>query len=68
VHRTTGEQPWARFRAQEQHQLLPLAERPYRSLILLPSEPAPPVVQRAGRVEVEKRPLQTYARLAGGAA
>jgi hypothetical protein len=26
------------------------------------------VVQRAGRVEVEKRPLQTYARLAGGAA
>jgi transposase len=68
VHRTTREQPWARFQAQEQHQLLPLAERPYRSLILLPSEPAVPVVQRAGRVEVEKRPLQTYARLAGGAA
>ncbi len=68
VHRTTGEQPWARFQAQEQHRLLPLAERPYRSLILLPSEPAAPAVQRAGRVEVEKRPLQTYARLAGGAA
>jgi transposase len=68
VHRTTGEQPWARFQAQEQHHLLPLAERPYRSLILLPSEPAAPVVQRTGRVEVEKRPLQTYARLAGGAA
>ena len=67
VHRTTGEQPWERFRHGEQHRLQALAPRPYRSLILLPSEPAPAAVHRAARVEVERRPLQVYAQLAGGA-
>lgn len=68
LHRTTGEQPQTRFHAEAKHRLQPLAPRPYRSLLLLPSEPTAPVVHRAAHVGVERRPLQTYAQLTGDAA
>ncbi|HVG27732.1 MAG TPA: IS21 family transposase [Acidobacteriaceae bacterium] len=67
LHRTTGEPPVERFRSREQHRLQPLAERPYRSLILLPTVPSPPAVRTPLQVEVQRRPLATYARIAAGA-
>jgi transposase len=65
-HGTTKEQPLKRFLRDERHLLQPLAERPYRSLILLPSKPARAVSRRLPKVEVERRPLKTYAAIAGG--
>jgi transposase len=67
-HGTTKEQPLQRFLRDERHLLQPLAERPYRSLILLPDKPARPVSRRLPKVEVERRPLKTYAAIAGGGA
>lgn len=66
IHGTTGERPQERFLRDEQHLLLPLASRPYRSLILLPQAPAPNAVRSVPRVEVERRSLGTYAAIAGG--
>ncbi|HEU0077497.1 MAG TPA: hypothetical protein VFQ76_07590, partial [Longimicrobiaceae bacterium] len=77
IHATTKERPAERFAREEQAVLLPLAERAYHSLVLLTPEPIPapkaaPVVDRAepagARVEVERRPLSAYARIAAGAA
>jgi hypothetical protein len=69
LHGTTGEPPRVRFDRDERLLLQPLAARPYTSLVL---DDAPTVsqVRRAPRpvVEVEKRALAVYARLAGGAA
>lgn len=71
VHRTTGRRPRELFEERERASLLPPAERPYRSLVLLKSEaetstaaprPEPQTVQ------VERRPLSAYARIAAGAA
>lgn len=67
IHGTTKERPVERFEG-ERHLLRPLAEHPYRSLVL----PAPPpLVVVAGaapeRVEVERRSLASYDRLAGAA-
>ncbi len=65
-HGTTKEVPAQRFETSERAALLPLAARPYRSLVLVPgsapaqTRPAVPVIP------VEKRPLAAYARLAGG--
>lgn len=67
IHRTTREQPIKRFLRDERHLLQPLAERGYRSLILLPLEPSKPVVRTAPKVEVQRRPLKAYARIAAGA-
>lgn len=68
LHRTTRERPLDRFHAAEQTALLPLASRAYQSLILLPSAPpsrrAPTTLPR---LEVERRPLKTYAAIAAGA-
>jgi transposase len=65
-HRTTGERPIDRFTRDEQMTLLTLAPRPYRSLILAPrSEPSRKMA--LPRVEVERRPLQSYAAIAAGA-
>jgi transposase len=65
IHRTTGVKPIGRFTEEEQTVLLPLAQRSYRSLVLLPAaEEAVPVVPR---IQVERRPLRTYARIAAGA-
>lgn len=66
THGTTKEKPIERFLRDERHVLQPLAPRPYRSLILLPSEPSRPAVRPVPRVEVERRPLKTYAAIAGG--
>jgi transposase len=66
VHGTTKEKPLERFIRDEQSQLQPLAPRPYRSLILLPLEPERPEVRSVPRVEVERRPLKSYAAIAAG--
>jgi transposase len=69
VHRTTGERPVDRFERDERHALLPLAARPYRSLVLpleLQKERRPKIVTPLPRIEVERRPLHTYSRIAGG--
>lgn len=71
LHATTREVPLLRFERDERHLLLPVAERPYRSLLLMPhgvdgraSNGAP---RRAiPQVDVEKRPLSVYAAVAGG--
>jgi len=77
IHATTKERPTERFAREEQAVLLPQAERAYHSLVLLTPEPIPapkalPVVDLAegagARVEVERRPLSAYARIAAGAA
>jgi transposase len=66
IHGTTQEVPRVRFETDERHLLLPLAERPYHSLVLVPPPTAPNRVVLP-RVTVERRPLAAYAALAGGA-
>ena len=65
-HGTLKERPLDRFQ-QEQAELLPLASRPYRSLVLRPPEPKASRSLRPSvpRITVERRPLQVYAQLAG---
>ena len=65
-HRTTKEKPIERFRRDEQAMLLELAGRPYQSLIL-PAKTESPKVLPLPRVQVERRPLKTYAAIAAGA-
>jgi transposase len=72
THGTTGEQPLERFLRDEKDLLLPLAERSYRSLVLLPEkEPQERPLRRTAsampRIAVERRPLAVYAAVAGGA-
>ena len=64
-HRTTKEKPRDRFDAEERAALLTLAGRPYQSLILRP-RPAPPTTIPLPRIQVERRPLKTYAAIAAG--
>jgi transposase len=67
-HRTTGERPLERFTREEQAILLPLAARPYQSLILQPrTQPQSTTVIPLPRILVEKRPLELYAAIAAGA-
>jgi hypothetical protein len=69
LHGTTRERPRLRFDREERVLLQPLAPRRYTSLVL--DDPVvAPQARRAPRpvLEVEKRPLALYARLAGGAA
>lgn len=73
VHATTRERPRERFERDERQVLQALAERPYRSLILLPKKAAPapapqPAVSAKAEVQVERRSLASYAALAAGAA
>ena len=65
-HRTTKEKPLERFSRDEQSALLELAGRPYQSLIL-PAKPESPKVLPLPRIQVERRPLKTYAAIAAGA-
>jgi transposase len=65
LHRTTMERPIDRFE-REKPALLPLAERSYRSLVLPTSSPAPRALRPLPRVQVERRPLRTYAQIAAG--
>lgn len=71
VHYTTKERPYERFLRDEQKVLLPLAERPYSSLVLPPQMeldlPASFPSRRRG-ILVERRPLSVYGQLAGGEA
>jgi len=69
LHGTTRERPRVRFDREERFLLQPLAPRRYTSLILdRPSTTT--AARRSPRpvVDVEKRSLSAYARLAGGAA
>jgi transposase len=74
VHATTRERPRERFERDEHHVLQALAERPYRSLILLPQPlkaapaPAPPAAAPAAEIDVQRRSLAMYDALAAGAA
>lgn len=67
VHRTTQERPMERFTEAEQPMLQPLALRAYQSLILLPKTPPRSRRPAVPGVEVERRPLTTYAAIAAGA-
>ena len=69
VHGTLKERPADRFEAERPH-LIPLARWPYRPVVPRPTEPEPGQPASASvlpRVEVERRPLSEYARIAGGA-
>ncbi len=66
-HCTTREKPWERFTREERSTLLALAGRPYHSLILRPRPAATLVHQPLPRIQVERRPLETYAAIAAGA-
>jgi transposase len=66
VHGTTGEKPIDRFDREERAALNSLAARPYRSL-LLPARFEPPIRPLAPpQVQVQRRSLDIYTRLAGG--
>ena len=62
VHGTTHVVPLSRM-AEEQAALLPLAIRPYRSLVLAPPPAARTRPARTPPVEVERRSLASYAQL-----
>lgn len=66
IHGTLKQRPVDRLDHERPH-LQPLAARPYRSLVLpmkrASARSAPPAVPT---VHVERRPLEAYARLAGG--
>ena len=66
LHQTVQEQPRVRFERDERALLLPLAARPYRSLVLLPDAAPVPRATTAPvpRIPVEHRPLTVYAQLA----
>ena len=64
IHGTLKERPIDRF-DRERELLHPLAPRPYRSLVLPHKRPKPnPRVSPS--LEVERRPLEVYAQVAGG--
>jgi transposase len=68
IHQTTKERPRIRFDRDERFTLQPLAPRPYYSLVLDGDAPsARPRTPSRIIVDVEKRPLSAYARLAAGA-
>jgi transposase len=68
THGTTKQQPLDRFERDERVFLQPPATRPYRSLVLIPSEPPTPSrVHGVPSVAVERRPLSAYSRIVGGA-
>jgi transposase len=65
VHATTGEMPIDRFQREEQAVLLPLAPRPYRSLVLPMLQASAAAPRLAPRLEVQRRGLEVYSQLAG---
>ncbi len=65
VHATTGERPADRFRQEEQAALIPLAARPYRSLVLPLVQDPPAALKLTPRFQVERRALEVYSQLAG---
>jgi hypothetical protein len=68
VHQTIMEQPLVRFERDERVHMKRLAEHPYQSLVLLDSGRKPERMPAGTpRIEVERRSLVTYARIAAGA-
>ena len=67
THQTIKEQPLVRFERDERLRLKPLAGHPYQSLVLVDSRKPVAKPSAAPRVEVERRSLALYARIAGGA-
>lgn len=68
-HRTTGERPLERFLRDEKSCLTPLASRGYRPVVLrLERGRVRGRIAVAPAVEVERRPLATYAAAVGGGA
>ena len=67
IHQTTKERPIDRFEREERAQLLPLAARPYHSLVLPSEAPRHKPPSGLPAVLVECRPLGVYAKIAGGA-
>jgi transposase len=70
VHGTTKERPQERFLRDEQHRLLPLASRPYRSLILAPHTPVPAPAAPARalpKIDVQRRSLGSYTQITAAA-
>ncbi len=68
VHGTLKERPVDRFEVERPH-LKPLARWPYRPVTPLRPEPSKERDEAAADsrfVEVERRPLAEYARIAGG--
>ena len=63
-HGTLHERPVDRWATTERATLQPLAARPYQSLLLTASAPAPRVDHVTPRVTVDRRGLATYAALA----
>jgi len=68
LHGTTREMPIERFDRDERIALNPLANRPYRSLVLSLT-PRPSVRPLPSpQLQVERRPLEVYTRIVGGPA
>ena len=68
-HGTLKERPVDRLE-RELSDLKPLALRPYRSYVLPPmvkKQPAQTQVNKVPRIDVQRRPLETYAQVVGGA-
>ncbi|MGA2765145.1 MAG: IS21 family transposase [Spirochaetia bacterium] len=66
LHGTTGERPIERFEREEPMALNPLANRPYRSLVLsLTPQPSVRALPNP-QLQVERRPLEVYTRIVGG--
>lgn len=63
IHGTTKEQPIVRFERDERAVLLPLASRPYQSLLWGTAAPEKLDLRKQG-IQVERRPLAAYAKLA----
>lgn len=66
VHATTHEVPRERFEREERAVLLPLAARPYQSLVLAPerlTRSSPIARGRPPTIAIERRPLAAYTRL-----
>jgi len=69
IHGTTGQRPVELLQLERPH-LRPLVSRPYRSFLVEPRQPRVPARNLGTslpRIPVERRPLQSYARIAGGA-
>lgn len=67
-HRTINERPRDRFNRDEKAALKPLAARPYRRFVVPmknDSKTSKNLIDRLPSVQVERRPLQVYGRLAG---
>jgi transposase len=68
THQTIKEQPLVRFERDERVHMKGLADLPYQSLVLVgPKKKSAPKPKGTPRIEVERRSLTTYARIAGGA-